>query len=297
LRKAAEEFRQSIEQGPNYALAYAGLADCYSMLGWFGALPPLDVLDAARAAAKKAVQLDPSLAEGHISAGIVSGFFDWDWPAAERDFKKAIDLNPSLADGHHWYAHMLEAVGRPDQGLSELKVAHDLDALYPLIDEDMALAYFYRGDYETALAQVRKLLELQPDFWRVHNLLGKVYRQKRMFTEAIAEFELAARLSGSNVISSAALGHAYAVSGRTNEARVILKDLINRSKKSYVDPEPIAEIYLGLGEKDEALRWLEGSCSAHVPRFAWLAKREPLFDSIRSDPHFQQLLKRMRLVS
>jgi serine/threonine-protein kinase len=297
LRKAAEEFRRSIEEGPNYAPAYAGLADCYSMLGWFGALAPLDVLDAARAAAKKAGQLDPNLAEGHISAGIVSGFFDWDWPAAEKDFKRAIDLNPSLADGHHWYAHMLEAVGRPDEALSELKLAHELDALYPLIDEDLALAYLYQRDYDRALAQVRKLLELQPDFWRVHHLLGKVYREQRRFEEAIAELELATKLSGSNVITSAALGHVYALRGKRIEARRILKDLLDRSRTSYVDPEPIAEIYIGLGQKEEALQWLERAYANRVPRLGWIAKREPLFDSLRSDPRFQSLLKRMRLAS
>jgi tetratricopeptide (TPR) repeat protein len=295
LRKAADEFRRSIEESPNYAPAYAGLADCYSMLGWFGAFSPLDVLDAARAASNKAVQLDPGLAESYISLAIVNGFYDWDWQAAETNLKRALSLNPSLADAHHWYAHMLEAVGRPDEGLSELKLAHELDALYPLINEDLTLAYFCKRDYDTALAYANKLIALQPDFWRVHNLRGKIYREKRMFEEAVTEFELTARLSDHNMISSASLAHIYAANGRTTEARAILSDLLNRANKSFVDPEPIAEIYLGLREKDEALKWLNKACSIHIPRFAWLAKREPLFDIVRDDPRFQKLLEKMHL--
>lgn len=295
LREAAEEFRDSIDAAPNYAPAYAGLADCYSMLGWFGAVRPLDVLDAARAAAKKAQQLDPTLAEAYISEGIVSGFFDWDWLAADKDFKTAISLNPSLADGHHWYAHMLEAVGRPDEALSELNRAHELDALYPLIDEDVALAYLYRRDYDRAMVQTQKLLELQPRFWRVHTLLGKIYRDKRMFPEATSELERAITLSGGNVSTSATLGQVYALSGSTNNARRVLQDLIDRSKGSYIDPESIAEIYVALGQKDEGLLWLEKACSNRVPRFSWLAGREPIFDSLRSDARFKNILKRMRL--
>ncbi len=257
LREAAEKFRDSIEAGPNYAPAYAGLADCYSMLGWFGAVRPLDVLDAARAAAKKSRQLDPTLPDAYISNGIISGFFDWDWPAADRDFKTAISLNPSLADGHHWYAHMLEAVGRSDEAISELNRAHELDALYPLIDEDIALAYLYRGDYDRAMAQTQKLLELQPHFWRVHHLLGKIYRDKRMFPEATSELQRAVTLSGGNVMTSATLGQVYALSGSGNDARRVLQDLIDRSGNSYVDPESIAEIYVALGQKDQGLQWLE----------------------------------------
>src|SRR6185437_14977544 len=212
-------------------------------------------------------------------------------------FKTAISLTPGLADGHHWYAHMLEAVGRQDEALAELKRAHELDALYPLIDEDIALAYLYRREYDRAMAQVRKLLELQPSFWRVHELLGKVYREKRMFPEAITELERAVALSGGNLITSSLLAQVYALSGRTDDSRRVLKELIDRSNKSYVDPEAIAEIYLALGQKDQGLDWLEKAFSTHVPRLAWLIKREPVFNSVRTDARFKNLIKKMGLAS
>lgn len=297
LRSAAEEFRSSIDAAPNYAPSYAGLADCYSILAWFGVVRPLDVLDAARAAARKAQRLDPNLAEAYISVGIVSGFSDWDWAAAERAFKKALSLNPSLADCHHWYAHLLEPVGRPDEGLAELKRAHELDALYPLVEEDVANSYLIRRDYPLAFAQVTKLLALEPNFWRVHYLLGRVYRGQRRFPEAISEVERAVRLSGANALTSAGLGQLYALSGREHDARRVLTELIDRSRKSYIDAESVAEIYLALGRKDEALDWLERACSDRSLRFAWIAKREPTLDSLRADPRFKVLLKRMGLAS
>lgn len=293
-RKAIEEFRLSIEESPNYAPAYAGLADSYSNISWWF-VPPLDVLDVAKAAATKAVQIDPTLAEGHVSLALITGFVEWDWSSAERELKTAVALNPGLADAHHWYAHWLEAVGRINDGLSELKRAHELDPLSPIFDKDLALAYFYSRDYGQALAQVRKILEVEPGFWRGHMTIGQVYLQKKMFSEAITEFKQARVISGSNALPSAGLAHAYAAYGQGVEARRILKELEDRSKTSYVLPEAIAEIYLSLGENDLALRWLERACVYHAPRFAWLVKRDPNYDHLRSEPRFKLLLAKMRL--
>jgi serine/threonine protein kinase len=297
LKDALEEFRNSIAVAPNYAPSYAGMADCYSMLAWFGVIKPLDVLDAARAAARKATQIDPNLAEAHISLGLVTGFGDWDWRASEREFKIALALNPGLADCHHWYAHMLEAVGLPQEGLAELTRAHDLDALYPLIDEDIANAYLNSRDDDHAYAQVTKLVALQPNFWRVHHLFGRYYKQKRMFPEAITETERALTLSGRNAITSAAIGQLYAISGRDRDSRGILKELIDRSRTSYVDPESIAEIYAGLRQNDLAFEYLEKARSNHSLRLAWIAGREPALDVLRPDARFEQLLRRMGLAS
>jgi serine/threonine protein kinase/Flp pilus assembly protein TadD len=293
-RKAIEEFRLSIEESPNYAPAYAGLADSYSNISWWF-VPPLDVLDVAKAAATKAVRIDPTLAEGHVSLALITGFVEWDWSAAERELKTAVALNPGFADAHHWYAHWLEAVGRINDGLSELKRAHELDPLSPIFDKDLALAYFYSRDYGQALAQVRKILEVEPGFWRGHMTIGQVYLQKKMFSEAITEFKQASVISGSNALPSAGLAHAYASYGQGVEARRILKELEDRSKTSYVLPEAIAEIYLSLGENDLALRWLERAYVYHAPRFAWLVKRDPNYDHLRSDPRFKRLLAEMRL--
>jgi adenylate cyclase len=146
-RKAAEEFRLSIDDSPSFAPAYAGLADSYDNMSWWF-VPALDILDAAKGAARKAVALDPTLAEGHISLAIISGFIEWDWTFAEKEIRSAIALNPSLADGHHWFCHLLEAEGRLDAAVSEIQRAHDLDPLSPLFDKDLALNYFYRREYD-----------------------------------------------------------------------------------------------------------------------------------------------------
>jgi eukaryotic-like serine/threonine-protein kinase len=295
-RKAIEEFRLSIEESPNYAPAYAGLADSYSNISWWF-VPPLDVLDVAKAAASRAVHIDPTLAEGHVSLALITGFVEWDWPAAEKELQTALSLNPGLADAHHWYAHLLEAVGRINDSLLELKRAHELDPLSPIFDKDLALAYFYRRDYVQASAQLRKILEVEPGFWRGHMTMGQLYLQKQMLPEAIIELKQARTISGSNALPSAGLGHAYALFGQVAEARRILKELEDRSKSSYVLPEAIAEIYLALGQDDLAMQWLERACLNHAPRFAWLVKRDPNYDHLRGDPRFKNLLKRMRLPS
>jgi tetratricopeptide (TPR) repeat protein len=241
------------------------------------------------------VHIDPTLAEGHVSLALISGFVEWNWPAAEKELKTALILNPGLADGHHWYAHLLEAVGRLDDSLSEMKRAHELDPLSPVFDDDLGRDYILRRKYDQALAQQRKLLQLQPGFWRVHYLLGQAYLQKRMLADAVTELEQARILSRSDPIPSAGLAHAYASSGRGTEARRLLKELEDRSRTSYVPPEPIAEIHIALGENDLALQVLERACIDHSPRFAWLAKEDPKFDGLRGDPRFARLLKTMRV--
>jgi tetratricopeptide (TPR) repeat protein len=244
-----------------------------------------------------AVHIDPTLAEGHVSLALITGFVEWDWLAAEKELQKALSLNPGLADAHHWYAHLLEALGRTNDSLLELKRAHELDPLSPIFDKDLALAYFYLRDYIQASAQLRKILEVEPGFWRGHMTMGQVYLQKQMLPEAIAELQQARTMSGSNALASAGLAHAYALFGQVAEARRILKELEDRSKSSYVLPEAIAEIHLALGEDDLAMQWLERACLNHAPRFAWLVKRDPNYDNLRGDPRFKNLLKRMRLPS
>jgi tetratricopeptide (TPR) repeat protein len=172
-----------------------------------------------------------------------------------------------------------------------------LDPLSPIFDKDLALAYFYLRDYIQASAQLRKILEVEPGFWRGHMTMGQVYLQKQMLPEAIAELQQARTMSGSNALASAGLAHAYALFGQVAEARRILKELEDRSKSSYVLPEAIAEIHLALGEDDLAMQWLERACLNHAPRFAWLVKRDPNYDNLRGDPRFKNLLKRMRLPS
>jgi tetratricopeptide (TPR) repeat protein len=190
---------------------------------------------------------------------------------------------------------MLEAVGRIEEGFTEIRRARELDPLSPVFEEDVALASFYRREYGEVLEYARKLLQVQPNFWRVYHLLGRVYLQQGRFREAAGEFERSVALSGGYAVSSAALASAYAFDGRIADARRVLSEIEDRSTKSYVDPEPIAEVYLALGENDEALRWLDKACENRAPVFTWIAKRDPKFDRLRNDPRFQALLERMRL--
>jgi len=296
LKRGIEYFRQAIDLDPNYALAYAGIADCYSLLGWdlFGALPPREALPIAKAAARKALEIDDSLAEAHSSLAWTKLAFDWDWSSAESEFKRAIELNPGYAVTHHWYAECLAGMGRHAEALAEIKQAQELDPLSLIISSVAGwILYFDRQD-DQAIAQFRKTLELDPNFWVAHWTLGRAYEQKAMFAEAVAEIQKAIDLSEGSPLSLAALGHTYAVSGSQAEAQKVLDKLKESSKQRYISPYSIAAIHAGLGEKDQVFMWLE---KAYEERSGWLIwlRAEPISDPLRSDPRFQDLLRRIGL--
>jgi len=295
LKKGIEYFHQAIDLDPNYALAYAGIADCYSLLGWdlFGALPPREALPIAKAAAKKALETDDSLAEAHNSLAWTKLAFDWDWMGAEREFKRAIELNPGYAVAHHWYAECLAGMGRYAEALAEIRQAQELDPLSLIISSIVGwVLYFDRKD-DQAIAEFRKALELDPNFWVAHWTLGRAYEQKAMFVEAIAEIQKAIDFSGGSPLSLAALGHTYAVWGMRAEAERVLNEL-KELPEGYISPYGIAAIHAGLGEKDQAFIWLE---KAYEERSGWLIwlRAEPISDPLRSDPRFQDLLRRVGL--
>jgi len=296
LRKGIEYFHQAIDLDSNYALAYAGIADCYSLLGWdlFGALPPREALPIAKAAARKALEADDSLAEVHNSLAWTKLVFDWDWMGAEREFKRAIELNPGYAVTHHWYAECLAGMGRYAEALAEIRQAQDLDPLSLIIGSIVGWVFHFDRKNDQAIAEFRKTLELDPDFWVAHWTLGRAYEQKAMFAEAIAEIQKAIDLSGGSALSLAALGHTYAVSGRRAEAERVLNELKESSKQGYISSYSIAAIHAGLGEKDQAFIWLE---KAYEERSGWLIwlRAEPISDPLRSDPRFQDLLCRVGL--
>src|SRR4029077_14421645 len=254
LKKAADYFNQAIEKDPNYARAYAGLADSYALLGdWeYGILPPKEAYPRAKAAATKALELDSTLGEAHISLAFCLDGFDWEWESAGREFRRGIELNPGYATGHHWYAWHLAALGRNDEAVAEMKKAASLDPLSLIISADLAEELLIAHRYDEAITQSRKTMDLDPRFAVAHYELGQAFVQKHMYNDAIAELQKAIALSGGSSTCTSNLAYAYAVSGMKNEAVRILDDLKNRSNHDVSNAPEIALVYIGLDEKDQA---------------------------------------------
>jgi TolB-like protein/DNA-binding winged helix-turn-helix (wHTH) protein/Flp pilus assembly protein TadD len=294
LKKASDYFTQAIEKDPNYAQAYAGLADSYALLGdWeYGVLAPKEAYPRAKAAATKALELDSTLGEAHISLAFCLDGFDWDWESAGREFRRGVELSPGYATGHQWYAWHLAALGRNDEAVAELKKAETLDPLSLIIGADLAEELLIAHRYDEAIRQSRKTMAMDPFFAVAHYELGQAFVQKHMNNEAIAELQKAIELSGGSTTFTSNLAYAYAVSGMKNEAVKILNDLKNRSHHAFSNAPEIALIYVGLDEKDQAMAWLE---KAYAERFNPEVLLRPAFDPLRSDPRFQDLLRRIGL--
>ena len=292
LQQALTCFRQATEDDPHNALAYAGLADCYNMLVFYSLLPPKGAFPEAKAAAEKALVIDETLAEAHTALAYAQWKYDWDWADAERDFKRAIDLKASYATAHQFYASYLASLGRSEEAIEEAKRAQKLDPISLIINAAMAWDYYLARRYDDAIEQSRNTLELDPNFFPAHRYLGLAYEQKAMYAEAIAELTKAANLAGGSAQMRAALAHAYAISGGKSAAREILVELEETAKVRYVSPYDIATVYAALGEKDQAFNWLH---KAYDERSDWLAylKVNPVFDNLRSDPRFIELLRRV----
>jgi TolB-like protein/DNA-binding winged helix-turn-helix (wHTH) protein/Flp pilus assembly protein TadD len=293
LRKAIDYFQQAIAANPNYAEAYAGLADSYALAGdWeYGVLAPKEAYPRAKAAAAKALQLDDTLGEAHISLAFCLDGFDWNWESAGREFRRGIELNPGYATGHHWYAWHLAALGRNDDAIFEMQKAGDLDPLSLIISAELAEEFLIAHRYDEAIKQCRKTMALDPFFAVAHFELGQVLVQKRMYDEAIAELQKAVELSAGSTTFRSNLAYAYAQSGKKEEASKILNELKGTSHAVPNAPE-IALVYVGLDEKDQAMAWLE---KAYADRFNPSVLRRPAFDGMRSDRRFQDLLRRIGL--
>ena len=220
--------------------------------------------------------------------------YDWLWTVAEREYLRAIELNPNYATAHQWYGEYLATIGRFEEGLEQLKQAEHLDPLSLIINSDLGLPYFFAREYDRAIEQWQKTVELDPDFWLAHYALALVYEQKEMYQEAIAESKRALSLFTDSPWVLAGLGYIYAVSGQRDAAQQVLEELKGRTQESYVSPFDLALIYAGLGEKEEALRWLEKAYEERNQWLTWL-KVEPRLDSLRSDPRFADLVHRVGL--
>ena len=291
LRDAVTYFNQAIEADPNYAQAYAGLADSYDLLGdWeYGVLAPNEAYPKAKASAIKALDADNSLGEAHTSLAFSLDVFDWDWKSAEMEYRRAIELNPGYATAHHWYAWHLSEMGRNDEAIAEMRKAETLDPLSLIIGAETAEILLVAHRNDEAIAQSRKMIAMDGNFAIAHLELGLALLQKQTYAEAIEELQQAIKLSGGSTTCTSNLAYAYAVSGRRNEALAILNNLKNGPRQNA---PAIALIYVGLGEKDQAMTWLE---KAYTERFNPSILLRPTFDPMRSDPHFKNLAQRIGL--
>jgi len=293
--KAIEYFQQAVNRDPGYALAYAGLADAYISLSAFGManVAPREAFPRAEAAASKALQIDDGLSEAHTALAKVKFLYDWDWPGSRREFQRALELNPNDASAHHWYSHFLLSMGQTDQALAEGRRALSIDPLDVEMSLHLVFCYFYTRQFDQAILQARQGLEMDPNFSEFHWFLGEAYEQKGMYREALDELVKATSLSGGRSAVLGGLGHAYAVSGQPVKARIQLRML---QSKTYVSSYDVALVYAGLGEKNQALTWLERAYEEHSDEMV-LLNLEPAFDGLRAEPRFRVLADRLHLLS
>lgn len=290
--KGLDHFQKAIELDPNYAPAYAGLAEAYNRLSGWNAISPHEGYPKARAAAEKALEIDDRLAEAHATLGLVKHFYDWDWPGAEKEFARAVAINPNSADAHLYLSYYLSTMGRFDESMQSMRRAQQLDPLSLDKTAGIGEILYLRREYDQAIEQYRKALELEPNSGFAHWAIGNAYVQKGMLNEAIAAYQKAIPLSGDSPDEPASLANAYALSGKRQEALRILDDLKRRSSERYISPATIAVIYGGLGDKDEAFAWLERAYERRDLLLV-LLKVEPMFDRLRDDPRFTNLTRRV----
>jgi TolB-like protein/Flp pilus assembly protein TadD len=289
LLKALAFFEQALSLDPNFGRAYSGIADCCGLLCWFGTQEPREAGPRAAKAARRALELDGAQSEAHASMALVFNWFDWNWKSAEDEFRRAIGLNPSYAPAHHWYSSYLNSLGRVDEARTELQRARECDPLSLIISMSAADPYFFSRQYDRAIEHLEAVLEHAPRFAPAFFNLGRVHAAKGMYEEAIVAFEKAAQLSG-NREAFPALAHAYAKGGREAEARSILEEMRKESSGRHIAAPLLARIHLGLGEKDRAIERLRQGLEE---RSLWMTmlKMDPVYDEIREDTRFRELVK------
>ncbi|HEY9286063.1 MAG TPA: tetratricopeptide repeat protein, partial [Pyrinomonadaceae bacterium] len=289
LEKSVEYLNQAIEQDPNYALAYAGLADTWFSRGWYRYVVPKDAYERARAAAARALEIDQNLAEGHAILAAIKTAYEWDWQGAEREFRLAIQLNPNYATAHQRYSLFLPISGRFDEAVGEAKRARELDPLSLPINENVGDILYLARRYPEAEEQLRKTLELDPEYDVARGTLAKVYEAQGRYDEA-----LGLRLASARAETAAEIRRIFAASGIRGVWRHWLDQRLERAKREYVSPADIALYYARLGERDEAFAWLEKAMQERSILFNYLAA-DARFDNLRADPRFPELLARVGL--
>jgi serine/threonine protein kinase/Tfp pilus assembly protein PilF len=295
LRKGLDCFKQAIDIDPSYVQAHAGVADSYAMLVWNLAISSHDGLPRARASALKALEIDNRLAEGHASLAFVKLFYDWDWKGADTEFQRTFKLDASYAMARQWYAMELAALGHYEEAKHTTDHALQLDPLSNSINATSGLVFYFARQFESSLAQCRKTIELDPNFFASHFVCGLALEQIGQHDEALAEFQAAVDLSGRLPLFLAALGHGYAVAARKTETHRVIDEIRDASKHKYQSSYAVAAIYAGLGQTDQALEWLERACDERATWMIFL-KVHPYFDNLHREPRFQELLKRFQYV-
>jgi tetratricopeptide (TPR) repeat protein len=294
VNKGISYFQQAIAIDPNYAFAYAGLGDAYRSLALGSEMPPIEYLSRAKAAAQKAVDLDDTSSEAHASLAITIFWSDWDWAKAEDHFKRAIELDPNSANGHLFYSHLLSNLARHDEALAEIKIARQLDPLFPFAGALEGQSLSYAGRNDEALERLRETSELAPNFWMPHLFAAGVYIEKAMYEESVTEARLTGKLAPTQTASVAYECYALAKLGRHDEARAALDGLLKLSSERFVPPYHIALIYSGFGENNEALTWLERGFAERDPKMTFI-KVDPKLNNLRNEPRFISLVERMGL--
>jgi tetratricopeptide (TPR) repeat protein len=285
-------FERAIGRHLNYAKAYAGLADCYAVLATImvGGEPPSAAMPKARSAARKALELDPLLADGHASLAYVHASFDWDWSAAETEYVQALRLNPSYATARQWYSEFLIVQGRLDDAIAEIKHAREYDPLSLAIPASYASAMYYARQYDETIAESRAMLALRPNTPLAYMNMGRAWMMKREHQKAIAELQTAIELTGGNsTLLLALLGHAYGLARKTRDARGIIIRLTAISRLKYVPSFNFAIIYAALGDNESCFKWLR-KARAERCEYLPLLTREPAADLIRDDPRFAKVV-------
>ena len=294
IRKAIAFYEQAIELDPNYALAYAGLADAYRTLPLAHGTPSKEGMPRARAAAEKALELDPNLAEAHVVLGWVGFMFDWDSAAAERHLKRAIEIAPNYSDAHRTYAHLLSNAGRHDEAVAEGKRARELDPLSLITGALEGQFLFYAGRDAEAFDRFKKTLDIEPNFWIAHNGLARIYIRQERYAEAVAALNKAAELSGGSTEPITQMGYALAKSGNRERAQATLEELNFSAREKYVPAYSYAMIYNGLGDREAALNYLEKSFAEREVQLSFI-KIDTRWDNLRAEPRFIEIIKRMNL--
>ena len=299
LRKGIEYFQQAIERDPTYALAYAGIADCYSLAGLHldvGSSSPSEAIPKAKAAAMRALELDDTLGEAHTSLAFIKFNYDWDWPGAEREFRRGIELSPNSAHAHHWYSHYLMAMGNTEGSLAESKRALELDPLGLIMNVHLGWHYTNAHQTDLAIDQFRKTLEMDPNYGVAHWYLAVAEAQKGNYSEAEAELRKAKELLKTNLMVQADTGYAYAASGQKDQALKVIDALreLSKQKETYVSSYHVALIYTALGQRNQAFEWLENAYRERSDLLVYL-KVDSRLNSLRSDPRFADLMRRVGL--
>ncbi len=293
IHKSIVLYQQAIDLDPNYALAYAGIADSYRTLplaGW--SVASKEGMPRARTAAEKALEIDENLAEAHVALGWVHFLYDWDWLAAEKSMTRAIELAPYNADAHRSYAHLLSNTGRHDEAIEQIRRARELDPLSLIINALEGQFLFYAGRDTEAIDRLKKTMEIEPNFWIAHNAMGRVYLRQERFDEAITSFTRAKEVSVSSIEPVTQLAYALAKSGNREHALAILEDLKSSAKTHYVPAYSFAMIYNGLDETDKSLGYLEQSLSEREVHMSFI-KIDSRWDNLRGEPRFAKTMKKM----